>query len=259
MNCRGERSGALAAAISALVLAGLPTTRTFTSREALSLIALPCGPKDLAVRAQKVLPLHPRSTRPGTDEKRVVGVVEALVEVRGRVNARKQREGGVVQLHHDAGQSVHGGRDLDQLQNDGLIGAEHVAGRDAEGQGVTDVACGAGDGDANGLLHSLLLVPAGAGVVAAMSGLPFWGFSARVHSEPSKLTASFAARVAERSGASWRTDRRHGCELACCDILQLVVRAIDQEILLALAPNPSNRNQWERIASWAPFARSRES
>ena len=38
-------SGAAAWAISALVLAGLPTTRTLMSSAALSLMALPCGLK----------------------------------------------------------------------------------------------------------------------------------------------------------------------------------------------------------------------
>ncbi len=41
----GSRSGALFIAMSALVLAGLPTTRIFTSFFALSLSALPCGLK----------------------------------------------------------------------------------------------------------------------------------------------------------------------------------------------------------------------
>ncbi len=45
VNCPGSRSGALRWAISALVLAGLPTTRTLTSRFALELRALPCGRK----------------------------------------------------------------------------------------------------------------------------------------------------------------------------------------------------------------------
>src|SRR6478735_11674686 len=45
VNCPGSRSGALRWAISALVLAGLPTTRTLTSRLALELRALPCGRK----------------------------------------------------------------------------------------------------------------------------------------------------------------------------------------------------------------------
>jgi hypothetical protein len=41
---------------------------------------------------------------------------------------------------------------LQQLQNDGLVLAQHFAGGDAEQQGVTDLTGGAGDGDTNGLL-----------------------------------------------------------------------------------------------------------
>src|SRR5450759_906480 len=45
VNCVGARLGAFFIAISALVLAGLPTTSTFTLRLATALSALPCGTK----------------------------------------------------------------------------------------------------------------------------------------------------------------------------------------------------------------------
>ena len=41
VNCRGDRLGAFFMAISALVLAGLPTTSTFTLRLATAFSALP--------------------------------------------------------------------------------------------------------------------------------------------------------------------------------------------------------------------------
>jgi hypothetical protein len=43
-------------------------------------------------------------------------------------------------------------RHFQQLQDDGLVLAQHFAGGDAEQQGVTDLTCGAGDGNADGLL-----------------------------------------------------------------------------------------------------------
>ena len=43
-------------------------------------------------------------------------------------------------------------RDLEQLQDDRLVGAEHLAGGDAEQEGVADLAGGAGDRDAEGAL-----------------------------------------------------------------------------------------------------------
>ena len=44
-------------------------------------------------------------------------------------------------------------RHFDQLEDDRLVGPEHRAGGDAEEQGITDLAGGSGDGDANGLFH----------------------------------------------------------------------------------------------------------
>ena len=43
--------------------------------------------------------------------------------------------------------------DLDEMQDDRLVRAEHRAGGDAEKEGVTDLAGGAGDGNANGGFH----------------------------------------------------------------------------------------------------------
>jgi hypothetical protein len=49
-------------------------------------------------------------------------------------------------------------RHLQQLQDHGLVLAQHLAGGDAEQQGVTDLAGGAGDGHADGFLaHGRLL------------------------------------------------------------------------------------------------------
>ena len=60
----GRARDAFEAAISALVLAGLPTTSTRTSRAACAAIARPCGPKMRAVGGEQVLALHARSARP---------------------------------------------------------------------------------------------------------------------------------------------------------------------------------------------------
>ena len=69
-----------------------------------------------------------------------------------RDHAGEQREGAVVELHHHALERLLRllVGDLEQLQDDRLVLAEHLAGRDAKQQGVADLAGGAGDGDANG-------------------------------------------------------------------------------------------------------------
>ena len=55
VKLRGSRSVALARAISALVLAGLPTTSTLTLRSATSLSALPCAEKICALASSRSL------------------------------------------------------------------------------------------------------------------------------------------------------------------------------------------------------------
>src|SRR6185436_4966962 len=77
------------------------------------------------------------------------------LQVSGGDDAGEGGESAVVELHHHALQRRQGGLDLDQLQDHGLVGAEHVAGDDAKGEGVADVAGGSGDGYANGTLHAV--------------------------------------------------------------------------------------------------------
>ncbi len=64
-------------------------------------------------------------------------------------------ERAVVQLHHHALERLLGllVGNLQQLEDDGLVLAEHLAAGDAEQQAVADLAGGTGDGDAHGLLH----------------------------------------------------------------------------------------------------------
>ena len=68
----------------------------------------------------------------------------------GLDDAGEQREGAVVELHGHAVERLERRGDLEQLQDHGLIGAEHRAAGDAEQQAVADLAGGAGDGDADG-------------------------------------------------------------------------------------------------------------
>ena len=71
-------------------------------------------------------------------------------------HAGEQRERAVLELHHHALQRLLRllVGDLEQLQDDRLVLAEHLAGGDAEQQGVADLAGGAGDGDADGRFAS---------------------------------------------------------------------------------------------------------
>jgi hypothetical protein len=52
--------------------------------------------------------------------------------------------------------SIHGRRDLKQLQNDRLVASEHIACRNPEQHGVTDLSGGTCDRYTNWLLHQPL-------------------------------------------------------------------------------------------------------
>ncbi len=109
--------------------------------------------EDRAVGLEQVLALHAGAARARADQQGVVDVLEGDVEVVGGDDAGQGREGAVVELHHHALQRGQRRGDLEQVQDHRLIGAEHVAGGDAEQQGVTDLAGGAGDGNTDGSFH----------------------------------------------------------------------------------------------------------
>ena len=83
--------------------------------------------------------------------------VERLVRVGRADRSVQQRERAVVELHGHALEGTQRGLDLEQLEDDGLVGPEHAAGGDAKQQAVADLAGGAGNGHANGGFHALLL------------------------------------------------------------------------------------------------------
>jgi hypothetical protein len=68
-------------------------------------------------------------------------------------HAHQQRERAVFQFHHHALERFLGlfVRDFQQLQDHGLVLAQHFAGGDAKQQGVTNLTSCASDGNANGL------------------------------------------------------------------------------------------------------------
>ncbi len=140
-------SGACDRAISALVLAGLPTTRTRMSSAAPALIASPCGLKMPPLASSRSPRSMPSVAGPGADEQRDVGAVERRTRVVGDVDAAQQRERAVVELHRGALGGPHGRRDLQQAQLDRRVRAEQLTRGDAEEQRVADLAGRAGDGD----------------------------------------------------------------------------------------------------------------
>jgi hypothetical protein len=80
------------------------------------------------------------------DQQRHVGPVERLAGVVGDVDAGQQRERAVDQLHRGALRGLDGLRDLEEAQLHLGVGAQHLAGRDPEQDGVADLPGRAGDG-----------------------------------------------------------------------------------------------------------------
>ena len=111
--------------------------------------------EDLRVGEQQVLALHAGAARPRADEQRDVAVLEGDLGVVRRDDLVERRERAVVELHHHALQGAQRRRDFEQVQVDGLVGTEHLARGHAEGEGVADLACGAGDRDVDGGLHGV--------------------------------------------------------------------------------------------------------
>ena len=98
--------------------------------------------------------------RARADEQRVVGVLERDLRIVGADHAGEQRERAVLEFHHHALERglrlVQRRLELQHLQDHRLVLAQHFAGGDAEQQGVTDLAGGAGDCDTDGGFHHQL-------------------------------------------------------------------------------------------------------
>jgi hypothetical protein len=110
---------------------------------------LPLSGEDPAVDAEQVLALHPLLAWDGTDQQRPVGAAERLVQVGGAHDALEQREGAVLELHSHAVECRQRGRELEQLETNPNVRAEHLPGGDAKEKRVADLARGAGDGHAH--------------------------------------------------------------------------------------------------------------
>ena len=115
-------SGALFIAIRQFVLAGLPTTSTFTSAAARAFSALPWTVKILPLALSSSARSMPfvRGREPTSSA--TLAAVEGVGGVVVQVEAREQREGAVDELHRHALERAHRLGDLEQAQVDRLVG-----------------------------------------------------------------------------------------------------------------------------------------
>ena len=154
-------------------------------------------PEDGAVGGEQVLPLHPRTARPGADQEGDVDGAEALVDVRRRDDAVEQREGAVAQLHRHALKGRERRGDLDEVQNDRLVRPEEIARGDAEEDRVSDIPGGAGDGNMLGFFHGRRILRE-----STCAASPLFGRGKAPDSRPAAETGSRLPRRERRGGTS---------------------------------------------------------
>ena len=114
---------------------------------------LALGGKDLRIRKQQVLALHPGPPWPCADQKCHVAVLEGRAGVVGRDDPAQRRECAVVQLHDHARERGQRRGNLEQVQVDRLVGAEHLSRRYSEGKCIADLARRTGNRDIDGGFH----------------------------------------------------------------------------------------------------------
>ena len=147
VNRSAGTSGACAAAMSAFVFAGLPTTTMRTSSAAPALIASPCGPKmppfatSRSPRSMPAVRGRAPTSRPRFAPRK------AAVASSWTSTCASSGNAAVLQLERRALGRAHALRDLEQVQPHRGVGTEQVARGDAEEQGVADLPAGARDGD----------------------------------------------------------------------------------------------------------------
>ena len=109
----------------------------------------------LAVDIQQVLAFHTGLAGYGTYQKAPVGAGERFIRITGGDDLVEKRERGITQFHHNAFQGIHGRRNFQQAQIDGLIRSQHAAGGNAEQQGIGNLSGGSCNGNGDRCFHNL--------------------------------------------------------------------------------------------------------
>ena len=109
--------------------------------------------ENLRVGLQEVGAFHAFAARARADEDGNLRVFKGNFGIVGGGHAGQERESAVLQFHHHAFDGVLRLRQVEKLQNHGLVFAEHFAGCDAEKQGIADLAGCAGYGNTDGGFH----------------------------------------------------------------------------------------------------------
>ena len=90
--------------------------------------------KDGRILANQILALHAILAREGTNEQDHVDIGESLSGIDGGNNALEQWIAAILQLHNNAVERLLRLRDLEHVEDHGLVGAEHLATRTKAGK-----------------------------------------------------------------------------------------------------------------------------
>jgi len=107
--------------------------------------------EDLTVVLQEVTSFHTRSSGLSTDEQSVVGVLETFGELVAADNGVQKGESAILEFHGNTIEGTSGGGDIEQLEDDGLVLAQHVTVGNSEDGGITDVTSSTSDSDSDGV------------------------------------------------------------------------------------------------------------
>jgi len=108
--------------------------------------------EDGTVVLEEISTLHTRSTGLGTDKDGGINTFETLLKVISLHDTLYKRESGILDLHSSTLEGVHGVRELDAVEDDGLVGSKEATRGNAEKKGIADVSSRASHGNAKGLL-----------------------------------------------------------------------------------------------------------
>lgn len=107
--------------------------------------------EDLGIFLEEVTSFHTFWSWLGTNQKGGLDVLETDLQVVGTDDFSEKREGAVSQLHGDTSESFLGLWDIDEVEDDGLVLAEHITVGNSEQQWVADLSGGTSDGNSDGL------------------------------------------------------------------------------------------------------------
>ena len=99
--------------------------------------------KDRSILLEEILSFHALLSGEGTNKHGHVHVLEGDARIGCGDDLDEQREGAILEFHHDPLQHLLRGRDVEQMQDHGLVFAEHDAAADHGEERVSDLPGGA--------------------------------------------------------------------------------------------------------------------